>query len=152
MTKLIDKICKVRDLVTSKDYGKLKFYNMQILKLKEEIHRHIAKKAKDYNYELDFTSQDLRELAQDIHSLFKKWETAMSPEKNIKKLLKEVDADDKIDMDNFYKRVIPIMTARTGSIQAITEFLNIVEFYATFLYMVEEASNDKFALEYTERF
>lgn len=76
----------------------------------------------------------------------------MSPEKNIKKLLKEVDADDKINMDNFYKRVIPIMTARTGSIQAITEFLNIVEFYATFLYMVEEASNDKFALEYTERF
>lgn len=55
-------------------------------------------------------------------------------------------------MDNFYKRVIPIMTARTGSIQAITEFLNIVEFYATFLYIVEEASNDKFALKYTERF
>lgn len=152
MTKLLDKICKVRDLVTSKDYGKLKFYNMEILKLKEEINRQITKKTTDYSYQLDITSQDLRELAQDIRSLLKKWETAMSPEKNIKKLLKEVDADDKIDMDNFYKRVIPIMTARTGSIQAITEFLNIVEFYATFLYMVEEASNDKFALEYTERF
>ncbi len=152
MTKLLDKICKVRDLVTSKDYGKLKFYNMQMLQLTDEIHRQVAKKTRDYSYELDFTSQDLRELAKDIHSLLDKWETAMCPEKNIKKLLKEVDADDKIDMDNFYKRVIPIMTARTGSIQAITEFLNIVEFYATFLYMVEEASNDKFALEYTERF
>lgn len=152
MTKLLDKICKVRDLVTSKDYSKLKFYNMEILKLKEEINRQITKKTNDYSYQLDITSQDLRELAQDIRSLLKKWETVMSPEKNIKKLLKEVDADDKIDMDNFYKRVIPIMTARVGSIQAITEFLNIAEFYATFLYMVEEASNDKFALEYTERF
>lgn len=152
MTKLLDKICKVRDLVTSKDYSKLKFYNMEILKLKEEINRQITKKTNDYSYQLDITSQDLRELAQDIRSLLKKWEVAMSPEKNIKKLLKEVDADDKIDMDNFYKRVIPIMTARTGSIQTLTEFLNIVEFYATFLYMVEEASNDKFALKYTERF
>lgn len=152
MTKLLDKICKVRDLVTSKDYSKLKFYNMEILKLKEEINRQITKKTNDYSYQLDITSQDLRELAQDIRSLLKKWEVAMSPEKNIKKLLKEVDADDKIDMDNFYKRVIPIMTARTESIQTLTEFLNIVEFYATFLYMVEEASNDKFALKYTERF
>ena len=39
MTKLIDKICKVRDLVTSKDYGKLKFYNMEIMKLKEENYK-----------------------------------------------------------------------------------------------------------------
>lgn len=83
MTKLLDKICKVRDLVTSKDYGKLKFYNMQILKLKEEINRQITKKENS---------------------------------------------------------------------QALTELLNLVEFYAVFLYMVEEASNDKFALKYTERF
>lgn len=151
MTKLIDKICKVRDLVTSKDYGKLKFYNMQILKLKEEIHRHIAKKAKNYNYKLDFTSQDLRELAQDIRSLLKKWETAMSPEKNIKKLLKNMK-ENQIDINPFYEQAIPIMTARAGNIQALTEFLSLVEYHAVFLYMVEEASNDKFALEYTERF
>lgn len=151
MTKLLDKICKVRDLVTSKDYGKLKFYNMEILKLKEEINRQITKKTNDYSYQLDITSQDLRELAQDIHSLFKKWDTALCPEKNIKKLLKNMK-DNQIDINPFYEQAIPIMTARAGNIQALTEFLNIVEFYATFLYMVEEASNDKFALEYTERF
>jgi hypothetical protein len=44
------------------------------------------------------------------------------------------------------------MTARAGNIQALTEFLSLVEYHAVFLYMVEEASNDKFALEYTERF
>ena len=151
MTKLIDQICKVRDLLTSKDYGKLKFYNMQILKLKEEIHRHIAKKAKDYNYELDFTSQDLRELAQDIHSLFKKWDIALCPEKNIKKLLKNMK-DNQIDINPFYEQAISIMTARTENMQALTELLSLVEYHAVFLYMLEEASNDKFALEYTERF
>lgn len=151
MTKLIDKICKVRNLVTSKDYGKLKFYNMEILKLKEEIHRHIAKKTKDYNYELDFTSQDLRELAQDIHSLFKKWDTALCPEKNIKKLLKDMK-NNQININPFYEQTIPIMTARAESTQALTELLSLVEYHATFLYMVEEASDDKFALEYTERF
>ena len=151
MTKLLDNICKVRDLDTSKDYGKLKFYNMEILKLKEEINRQITKKTNDYSYQLDITSQDLRELAQDIHSLFKKWDTALCPEKNIKKLLKNMK-DNQIDINPFYEQAIPIMTARAGNIQALTEFLNIVEFYATFLYMVEEASNDKFALEYTERF
>lgn len=121
------------------------------MKLKEEIHRHIAKKAKDYNYELDFTSQDLRELAQDIHSLFKKWDTALCPEKNIKKLLKNMK-DNQIDINPFYEQAIPIMTARTENMQALTELLSLVEYHATFLYMVEEASNDKFALEYTERF
>ena len=151
MTKLLDKICKVRDLVTSKDYGKLKFYNMEILKLKEEIHRHIAKKAKDYNYELDFTSQYFRELAQDIHSLFKKWDTALCPEKNIKKLLKNMK-DNQIDINPFYEQTIPVMTARIENTQALTELLSLVEYHAVFLYMVEEASNDKFALEYTERF
>lgn len=151
MTKLLDKICKVRDLVTSKDYGKLKFYKMEILKLKEEIHRHIAKKAKDYSYELDFTSQDLRELAQDIHSLFKKWDTALCPEKNIKKLLKNLK-DNQINLNPFYEQAIPIMTARTESTQALTELLSLAEYHAVFLYMVEEASNDTFALKYTERF
>lgn len=43
MTKLLDKICKARDLVTSKDYDKLKFYNVQISNLEEEIHRQIVK-------------------------------------------------------------------------------------------------------------
>lgn len=151
MTKLLDKICKVRDLVTSKDYGKLKFYKMEILKLKEEIHRHIGKKAKDYSYELDFTSQDLRELAQDIHGLFKKWDTALCPEKNIKKLLKDMK-NNQININPFYEQTIPMMTARMENIQALTELLNLVEYHAVFLYMVEEASNDTFALKYTERF
>lgn len=151
MTKLLDKICKIRDLVTAKDYGKLRFYNMEILKLKEEIHRHIAKKTKDYKHELDFTNQDLRELAKDIHSLLKKWDTAMCPEKNIKKLLKTLE-NGQIDMNIYYEQTIPIMTARCQNIQALMELLSLIEYYGVYLYMLEEASNDKFALEYTERF
>lgn len=151
MTKLLDKICKVRDLVTSKDYGKLKFYNMQMLQLTNEIHRQVAKKTRDYSYELDFTSQDLRELAQDIHSLLDKWETAMCPEKNIKKILKDVK-DGQADLNPFFDTTIPVIKARGQSIKELTELLNMVEYHAVYLYMVEEASNDKFALDFTERF
>ncbi len=151
MTKLLDKICKVRDLVTSKDYDKLKFYNVQISNLEEEIHRHIVKKAKDYNYKLDFTSQDLRELAQDIHSLFEKWDTAMCPEKNIKKILKDMKGG-QVNLNPFFDATIPVIKARGQSIKELTGLLNMIEYHAVYLYMLEEASNDKFALEYTERF
>lgn len=150
MSRVQDKICFIRDLVISNDFAKLKFHKMTMLNLKEEIHRHVAKKTNDYNYQLDFTSQDLRELAQDIKSLLKKWETKMCPEKNIKKIQKDV-IENKIFLDPFYNEVIPIMIARTENIQPLTELLNLIEYHAVFLYFLEEASNDKFALEYTER-
>lgn len=150
MTKLLDKICKIRDLMVSKDFSKLKFYNMQMGQLKEEVHRQIRKKATDYNYELDFTSQDLRELSSDIRKCLKRWETAMNPEKNIKALLASIE-DKKINLDPFYNKTIPIMIARTENIQALIELLNLLEYHSVYLYMLEEASNDEFALKYTER-
>lgn len=151
MSKLLDKICFIRDLVTSKEYGKLKFHKMKMCELKEEIHRQIKKKHEDPKYELDFAAQDLRELAQDIRSLLKRWGTLMCPEKNIKELLKNVK-NNQIDMDPFFTKTIPIMIARTENIQALTELLSLLEYHAVYLYMLEEASNDSLALNYTERF
>lgn len=151
MSKLLDKICFIRDLVTSKEYGKLKFHKMKMYEVKEEIHRQIKKKHEDPKYELDFTAQDLRELAQDIRSLLKRWETLMCPEKNIKELLKKVK-NNQIDMDPFFTKTIPIMTARTEAIQPLTELLNMLEYHAVYLYMLEEACNDSLALNYTKRF
>lgn len=150
MSNLLDKICGIRDLVTSKDYGKLKFYNMKIGLLKEEIHRQMTKKAENYSHQLDFTSQDLREMAQDIRTLLKDWSNILNPEENIKAIY--ADSTEKtINLEPFFKRVIPAMTARTNSIQALTELLSIVEYHAVFLYFIELAAEDKFALEYTER-
>lgn len=151
MTKLLDKICFVRDLLISDKYEKLKFYKMEIYKLKEEIYRQVKKKSQDYSYNLDFTSQDLRELAQDIRNLLKTWEGIMSPDDNIKELLKNMK-NNQIDINPFYEKIIPIMIARMENIQPLIELLNIAECHAVFLYMLEEASNDNFALKYTERF
>lgn len=150
MSKLLDNICKIRDLVNSKDYSKLKFHQMTMLKLKEEIHRQMSKKVQDYNHQLEFTSQDLRELAQDIRSLLKRWETAMSPEKNIKGMAKNTP-NNKINFENYTNTVIPIMVARAESISAITELLNIAEYHGVYLYYLEIASNDDFAINFTER-
>ncbi len=150
MSKLLDKICGIRDLVTSKDYSKLKFYNMKMGLLKEEIHRQMSKKAEDYSHQLDFTAQDLREMAQDIRNLLNDWSNILSPDENIKAIYADKEGE-KVKLDPFFSRVIPVMTARTNSIQALTELLSLVEYMAVFLYFIEHAAEDEFALEYTER-
>ncbi len=150
MSKLLDKICTVRDLTATKEYDKLKFHKMTFLTLKEEIHRHIKKKSQDYSYNLDFTSQDLREMAGDIRSMMKRWETTMNPEKNIKKLANDAK-ENVIDINPFISKTLPVMIVRTECMQPLIELLNIAEYYGTFLYYLEMASDDKFALKYTER-
>ena len=150
MTKLLDKICFIRDLITQKQYEKLKFYKYHIQQLKEEIHRQLKKKSQDYSYELEFTSQDLRELAKDIRDMFKRWESIMAPEKNIKEVYKNRTGN-QININLYSEKVIPIMKIRTECIQPLMELLNLIEYHSVYLYYIEEASNDKFALELTER-
>lgn len=150
MSNTLDKLCFVRDLVTSKNYDKLKFHKMKLAELKEEIHRHIKRKSEDYKYNLEFTAQDLRETAQDIRSLLKRWETAMCPEKNIKEILKR-SPNGVLDIAPFYDKTIPIMTARTENIQVLTELLSILEYHGTYLYILELIANDEFAINCTER-
>lgn len=150
MTNLLDNICALRNLIASKQYEKFKFHKMQILQLKEEIHRQVKKKLSNYSHELEFTSQDLRELAQDIHDMFHDWEEFMKPAKHIKAIYTDMQ-DNKIDIRPFQNEVIPLMMARTESIQAFAELLSLIEYHATFLYFLELASNDKFAINFTER-
>ena len=147
---MIDNICKLRDALSSKEYHKL-VYLMPLFKaVFNEMHRHLVRKTKDYKYELDFTSQDLRELAQDIRSLLKRWENLTSPEKNIKALYKTVQGE-KLNFNTFTEKMIPILTARRDNIQMLYELLNLCEYHAVFLYYLEIASEDEFALKCTER-
>ena len=150
MTNLLDNICQIRDLLVSGNYGRLKMYKMKFCRLKDEIHRQTRNKALDFKHELDFTSQDLRELAEDIRNLLKHWADVMNPETNIKALA-EATKDGKIMLEEFPPKVIPIMQARTETIQPLIELLNIVEYHAVYLYYIEEASNDRVALNFTER-
>ena len=154
MSQIIDNICKLRDIFSSKDYKKLNYARGTMQKVFEEVHRNMARKARDYKYELEFTSQDLRELAQDIRSMLKRLDTDMNPEKNIKEIAKNsklVNDKKQINMDDYMNKALPLMAFRRDNIAAITELLSLMEYHSVYLYYLEMASNDEFALRCTER-
>ena len=88
MTKLLDKICFIRDLLEKKQDSKIIYNQGVINSLIEDLNRHAKKKAENYSYEIEFTSQDLRELAEDIRNTFQRWEYQTNPERIIKKFRK----------------------------------------------------------------
>lgn len=151
MTQVMEKICKLRDIVTCKQDNKLIYHHGTINKLKEELKRHFIKKVENPSYELDFTSQDLRELAKDIRSMFKRWDMIMNPEKNIKSIHKTDLIGEKITLHPHFEKVMPIINARRDNVLIFTNLLSQIEHYAVVLYYWEIASNDEFAINFTER-
>ena len=148
MSKLLDKICILRDIIADKKYDKLRFHTATMLSLKEDIHRQLKKKEVNLEHEIDFTSQDLRELAQELRQTLKYWDDIMCPDDNIRK----IKVTNKIiDMTEFSNTTIPVMVARSDSIKSLIELLNIIEYYAVYLYYVEIATNDELVLKCTER-
>lgn len=148
MSKLLDKICILRDIIADKKYDKLRFHTATMLSLKEDIHRQLKKKEVNPEHEIDFTSQDLRELAQELRQTLKYWDDIMCPDDNICK----IKVTNKIiDMTEFSNTTIPVMVARSDSIKSLIELLNIIEYYAVYLYYVEIATNDELVLKCTER-
>jgi hypothetical protein len=150
MSKIIDNICKIRDILEYKQYNKLGYIRQLSQSIFDEVHRNIKRKASDYSYELEFTSQDLRETAQAISDTFKRWDNIMNTEKQTKKLAKNADGD-RIDMNPFFEEVIPIMQYRRDYTQVLTELRSLLEYHAVFLYYIEEASEDEM-LKYIKRF
>jgi hypothetical protein len=150
MSNVIENICRLRDIIENKDYKRLAYSRKIMTSIFEEIHRHLGRKAQDYKYELDFTAQDLRELAQDIRNMFKRWDNVMCPEKNIKELTKNMK-DNTIDFDSFSKKVIPYMEYRRDNVYALIELLSLLEYHSVYLYYLELASNDEFAIKCTQR-
>lgn len=150
MARITDNICKLRDILEYKDYNKLKYAHGLIKSIFDEVHRHMARKASDYSYELEFTSQDLRETAKTISDTLKYWDNIMCPEKNIKRLLKNVD-NGKLNFDEFTNDTLPIMALRRDNIQQLIELKSLLEYHSVFLYFLEEVSQDKLALTCTKR-
>lgn len=153
MAKLIDKICKCRDILT-KCPEKLRGYTGHgalFDSTVDDIHSQLRRKAQDYSRELDFTSQDLMEFAYDIQGVLKKWETAMCPKRNIKQLLKTMQ-DHKINLDPFTQEKTEIMALRRDTIEGLTRTLSVLEFHSVYLYFLESASGDKWTVEHTKRF
>lgn len=149
MSKLLDNICKIRDILEFKQYNKLGYIRQLSQNVFDEVHRNIKRKASDYSFKLDFTSQDLRETAQAISDTFKCWDNIMNPEKRTKKLAKDAK-DNTIDLNPFFEEAIPIMQYRRDYTQVLTELRSLLEYHAVFLYYIEEASEDQM-IKYMER-
>ena len=147
MTRLIDNICTLRDVLESKQDRKLVFYHKLINDLAEEISRQATQKARDYNYCLEFTSQDLRELAKDIRDTLKRWSDSVIPEKLIKKYGKDKT---EIDLNTMTDKIGEVLRYRTDNIEVLTRLQGICEGQGAILYFMELASGDKTA-ELTER-
>lgn len=156
MTKLLDNICKIRDILEFKQYDKLGYIRQLSQSIFDEVHRNMARKSNDYNHELEFTSQDLRETAKAISDTLKRWEEIMNPTKQIKKLSKNAlllkeEKKKVINLNDYMVEVLPIMRYRRDYAPMLTELLSLLEYHSVFLYFIEEVSNDEFALKYTER-
>ena len=142
----------MRDVLEYKQWDKLPYCRKHMQRIFNGVHRHIKKKGDNYKHELEFTSQDLRELAQAIGDTIKRWDTELNPEKNIKRMKKENLKDRTLDLGPYLNRSLPIMTLRRDFIQELTELRSLMEHHSVYLYFLEEASNDEFALRCTERF
>lgn len=156
MTKLLDNICKIRDILEFKQYDKLEYIRQLEPAIRDEVHRNMARKSEDYNHELVFTSQDLRETAKAISDTLKRWEEIMNPTKQIKKLSKNAlllkeERKKVINLNDYMAEVLPIMRYRRDYAPMLTELLSILEYHSVFLYFIEDVSNDNFAINSTER-
>lgn len=139
-----------------KQYEKLGYIRQISQKIFDEVHRHMKRKSENYSYELEFTSQDLKETAKAITDTFKRWDNIMNPEKQIKKLAKNalIIKEEKkkvIDLNKFMAETLPIMRYRRDYTQLLTELKSLLEYHAVFLYYIEDVGNDQFALKCTER-
>lgn len=146
MTKLLDKICYIRDLLEQKQDNKL-VYNHKIMNdLFEELARQSRFKAKNYSYEIDFTAQDLRELAEDIRNTFKRWEYQTNPERIIKKFKGQTE----IHLEEVNNTMDKYLSYRTINALPLIKLLNMCEGIAVILYFMEIDANDETA-KLTER-
>lgn len=150
MSNLLNRICKIRDILELKQYDRLGYIRQLSTKIFDEVHIQISRKSKDYNYKLDFTAQDLRETARAITDTFKRWDNEMCPDKNIKKIKKEIK-DGKIYIDKFMENKLAFMRYRRDYTQVLIELRSLLEYHSVYLYFLEYAANDEFAIKCTER-
>lgn len=147
MTRLLDNISKLRDILEYKQDSKLVYSHKIINSLTEELTRQAVKKARDYSYEIEFTSQDLRELAKDIRDTFKRWEYQTNPER----LIKKFRGVEKVDLTEVNANLDKYLHYRSENIVPLTRLLGICEGYGIILYFMELDAGDEFAIKYTER-
>lgn len=133
MTKLMDDICNLRDMLIAKDVKKLCANTVKIHMLTDNVRRQVKKFGKDIEHtKLDFTSDDLTETASEIKSMLKVCEDKLKPEYNLKKIFSNEKINDNVIQD-FMSPMCEYMAVRT----VLTEMHSNFVYLAVFLKLFE---------------
>jgi len=132
MSNLMDMLCKVRDILTSKDFDKIKNNLFLISRLSDEIRRQVKKNGVGNLKQLEFNSYDLRELSEELMEVIKMCEKKINVANILKGLYKKDAIDDKIvneftNISADYMRVRACLTPSHSMVVFLGVLMNLFE-------------------------
>ena len=132
MTKTLDNICKIRDLITVGDYKKILSGLGLFRSTYSLINRNIERFIKNDGHNLDFTSDDLLEMSREV----KVFLSNLNHQINATKMVNEIMSLDSItdaSVNDFTCKYADIFTM----VAHLTEFHNIISYSASLLKVLE---------------
>lgn len=132
MSNLMDMLCKVRDILTTKDMDKIKNNLFIISRLSDEIRRQVKKNGVGNLKQLEFNSHDLKELSEEIMEIIKMCEKKINVANMLKGLYKKDAIDDKIvneftNISADYMRVRACLTPSHSMVVFLGVLMNLFE-------------------------
>ena len=124
MSNLMDMLCRVRDILTTKDFIQIKINLYTINRLAEEIKRQVKNHGPEELNKLDFNSYDLKELSEEIMEVIKVCEKKI----NVANMLKGLYSKDKIN-----NAIIEEFTNISANYMAIRSCLTPIHSMVVFL-------------------
>lgn len=128
MTNLIDNICKIRDLLTEKDYKKITSGIGLFRKTYLDVNRNIERFIKDDNHYLDFNSYDLLEMSMECKELLGE----LNNQINVNKMVKEITKGESITNESVREFTLKYADIYV-MVAHLTEFHNVISYSASLL-------------------
>ena len=132
MSRLLDKICKIRDLMTAEDITKLPYYIGLIREVQETLLR-FTKKFVVHEVELDFNHLDLLEMADEVNAVIQKLE--VNGDKMISELLKN-----SVINDDVFEKFTVSVSDKFALRAVLTEFHSVITYLAVYIKFIEDAN------------
>lgn len=133
VTNLIQNIGKCRYLLSKKEFKSI-LKNIHLFKtVYQEIMRHVDKYIQNNKYELDFTYNDIQELADEILNYIKNYQSKFTFKRFKEELLKNEIINDKV-LTEFQKEKCDYMYVD----RELREVYKILSYLALSVYLIEE--------------
>ena len=132
MTKTLDDICKIRDLLVAKDYKKMISGLGLFRATYSSVNRNIERFIRDDRHTLDFKAQDLIDTAMECKEVLAILNNKVNANKMIKEILKPV----KITNETVKQFTYDYSDTFT-LIAHLTEFHNVIAYSGSLLHVLE---------------